>query len=103
MYPLKSAVSPWIYTVLQEQFGKLFADKMAQALIEADLPSQPAALCDRIHIAIIKQADGDPKKFLMSLKIAKTDWRKILISSNMAGSQWRQKLSQEGIQPPLVS
>lgn len=100
MQKRKSAVSPWIYSALRLQFGQLTAERMAQALIEANFPQPPTVLCDRIHIAIIKEADGDLVRFLEMLRLAQKDWRQVVVSADLGDSKWRQQLTQAGIQPP---
>lgn len=43
---------------------------------------------DRVHLAILKIADGDFTKFAHALAIAADDWRDTLMAADMGHANW---------------
>lgn len=47
---------------------------------------------DRVHLGILKLADGDFERFARALALAATDWRDLLINAGLADDDWREVL-----------
>ena len=55
---------------------------------------------DRVHLAILKQADGDFEQFARYLALAATDWRDLLLSAGLAHENWPDVLRAAGFPVP---
>jgi hypothetical protein len=92
--------------VVEEQITNRFDPdevQLVQAALEAaSLPflEQPSRQRDRVHLAIIKLAEGDVGKFQQALRLAQTDWRDVLVAAGLANADWPLVLAQAGIRLP---
>jgi hypothetical protein len=55
---------------------------------------------DRVHLAILKQADGDLTRFMHYLALAADDWRDILVAAGLANEDWPDVLRAGGFPVP---
>jgi hypothetical protein len=92
--------------VVEEQITHRFEPDDVQpvqaALEAASLPflDQPSRQRDRVHLAIIKLAEGDFGKFQQALRLAQTDWRDVLVAAGLANADWPLVLAQAGMRLP---
>jgi hypothetical protein len=92
--------------VVEEQIAERFQPEdgasVRAALEAASLPflEQPSRQRDRVHLAILKLAEGDAGKFQQALRLAQTDWRDVLVAAGLAHADWPRALAEEGIRLP---
>lgn len=55
---------------------------------------------DRVHLAILKRADGNYRRFEDSLALAARDWRDLLVSTGLADQNWPEVLRAAGYPVP---
>ena len=55
---------------------------------------------DRVHLAILKLADGNLERFEKYLSMAARDWRDLLMSAGMANGDWPEVLRLAGFPVP---
>ena len=66
---------------------------------EASSPESSRARA-RVHLAIIKLADGDPSRLLAHVAQARIDWRDTLCAAGMENADWPQVLRTAGYAVP---
>lgn len=55
---------------------------------------------DRVHLAIVKHAEGSFERFARTLALASTDWRDVLVASGLAHEDWPDVLRVAGYPVP---
>jgi len=55
---------------------------------------------DRVHLAILKLADGNLERFEKYLSLAARDWRDLLMTAGMANGDWADVLRSAGFPVP---
>ena len=54
----------------------------------------------RVHLAILKMADGNLARFQETLRMAAVDWRDVLVGSGLGNADWPRVLAAEGFPVP---
>lgn len=54
----------------------------------------------RVHMALIKLAEGDVARLRRWAQQASTDWRDVLVAAGMADADWREVLARDGFSVP---
>lgn len=55
---------------------------------------------DRVHLAILKHAEGSFERFARTLALAATDWRDVLVAAGLANEDWPDVLGSAGYPVP---
>jgi hypothetical protein len=55
---------------------------------------------DRVHLAILKIANGDTRRLQAALHQAAQDWRDVLVAAGLANADWPDVLRQAGFPVP---
>lgn len=55
---------------------------------------------DRVHLAIVKRAEGHFERFARTLALAATDWRDVLVAAGLAHEDWPDVLRAAGFPVP---
>jgi hypothetical protein len=55
---------------------------------------------NRVHLGILKLAEGDLTKLDTALRVAATDWRDVLVASGLGHSNWPEVLKAAGFPAP---
>ena len=69
-----------------ETFAAADARDVCAALADADLPLI-SNNGERVHLAILQLARGDPARFREQLKLAQTDWRDVLVAASLTRAE----------------
>jgi hypothetical protein len=97
-------VSDAVRAEVSHRFGAAEALQVISALESAVLPFLDSAERDRgrarVHLAIIKLADGDMLRFQQALTLAQTDWRDVLVAAGLANADWPKVLREAGWRVP---
>lgn len=92
-------VSDTVEGQITTRFGEAGAEVLnafrATPLPFLDVPNR-ARERDRVHLAIIKLANGDAAAAERWLKQAARDWRDVLMSAGLANGDWPQALVDAG-------
>jgi hypothetical protein len=97
-------VSPLVKAEVVRRFEKHDAWDVERLLKATVLPFLDAAdrdrERDRVHLAILKIADGDFTKFAHALALAADDWRDALMAAGMGHANWPEVLKDAGYPVP---
>lgn len=100
----RSLVSPIVRAQARERFAGPEADEVISALGTTKLPLLDAPDRHRerarVHMAVIKVADGDLQRFRRALTMACTDWRDVLLAAGLAHADWPEVLRTAGWRVP---
>jgi hypothetical protein len=93
-------VSAFVRAEVRERFGASDAAEIIEALDTTPLP-----LLDgdhrkrgraRVHLAVLKLADGDIERFREAFALARLDWRDVLVAAGLANADWPSVLQKSG-------
>ena len=93
---MKVAVTPLVRAQAEKSFPPDDAALVCAALAAADLPLINNN-GERVHLAVVHLAAGDPAKFRANLALALTDWRDVLVAAGLADAGWPEVLQERGI------
>jgi hypothetical protein len=99
-----SQVSDVVRAEVGNRFHVSEGHQVLSALESANLPFLESAERERerarVHLAIIKLADGDMGGFQQALAMARTDWRDVLVAAGLANADWPKVLQDAGWRVP---
>src|SRR6516162_5163280 len=75
----------------------LALDATPLPLLEGDDRERDRA---RVHLAILKLADGDIERFRAAFAMARSDWRDVLVAAGLANADWPNVLRKSGCRVP---
>ena len=55
---------------------------------------------DRVHLAVLKEADGNFERFARNLALAALDWRDLLVAAGLGHEDWPDVLRAAGFPVP---
>jgi hypothetical protein len=98
-------VLPLVRLELEERFASEEVPRLLAELDALDLRSyrderRRAEQDARIHLGILKYADGDIDRFRHALRTAREDWRDLLMMAGLAHPDWRDELTRAGFRVP---
>jgi hypothetical protein len=99
-----SQVSGLVRAEVVDRFAASDADRVVSALESAHLPFLEGAERERgrtrVHLAILKLADGDMSRLHEALSSAEADWRDVLVAAGLANGDWPEVLREAGWRVP---
>lgn len=97
-------LSPLVRREARARFAPVDAHDVVRLLEATQLPflDEPARTRerDRVHLAILKSADGSFERFARQLAQAATDWRDVLVEAGMGNEDWPDVLRAAGYPVP---
>jgi hypothetical protein len=80
------------------------AERAIALLASTELPmlagADRARERSRVHLAILKMADGNLARFTETLRMAAVDWRDVLVGSGLGNLDWPRVLEADGFPVP---
>ena len=103
-----SKVGKPVLSVVEAEVRSRFARQDALRVLSALEAAQLPFLKDeshvreraRVHLAVLKLANGSLAEFEKWLGEARTDWRDVLMAAGMANNDWRTVLGEAGFRVP---
>jgi hypothetical protein len=95
-------LSPLVRTEVLVRFSPEDAPRVLAALEKARLPflERPSQERTRVHLGILKVAEGTLEGFRYALRLAKEDWRDLLVEAGLADDNWEKVLARAGFPVP---
>ena len=97
---IRMNVSDIVEGQIATRFGETGASTVLESFRSTPLPfldaPNRARERDRVHLAIIKLADGDSAAAERWIRQAARDWRDVLMSAGLANGDWAQSLVDAG-------
>jgi hypothetical protein len=101
----------WLVNILHDVVRAEIRDRFeagaaAQVVSALDASPLPFLGADRdhdrarVHLAILKLADGDMGRFQQALALAQVDWRDVLVAAGLGDADWPLVLRATGWRAP---
>ena len=100
---MSAPLGPIVEAEIRERFPAADVAAVIARLERAVLPFGSRAAPSerpRVHLAIIKLAEGNLEKLGRAVEVAEQDWRDVLVASGFGNADWREAIARAGMRVP---